>query len=311
MRILFVTSNRLGDAVLSTGLLDYLIRTYPLGRITVACGPVAAGVFARMPNLERVILVEKQPYGRHWLGLWAQTVGTVWDLVIDIRASVLSWLVRTRRRAVMRKRPGHKTEQLAALLGLAPPPPLPVVWTAPEDRAAAARLLPQGGPVIALAPTANWAGKVWPPDRFASLYRALAGGPLADARAAVFAGPGPAERALAAPVLAALPGAIDLVGTLTLPEAAACLARCALFVGNDSGLMHLAAAAGTPTLGLFGPTQAAEYAPAGPRTAIAVSAAGRMADLTVAEALAAANTLLSHAQQHTGIGARSGDPNQL
>ncbi len=50
---------------------------------------------------------------------------------------------------------------------------------------------------------------------------------------------------MAAPVLAAIPGAIDLAGCLSLPEAAACLARCRLFVGNDSGLMHLAAAAGS------------------------------------------------------------------
>src|SRR5271170_2659091 len=49
MRILFVTSNRVGDAVLSTGLLDHLIRSHPDARITVACGPPAVGVFARMP----------------------------------------------------------------------------------------------------------------------------------------------------------------------------------------------------------------------------------------------------------------------
>jgi ADP-heptose:LPS heptosyltransferase len=55
MRILFVTSNRLGDAVLSTGPLDHLIRTHPDARITVACGPVAEGVFARMPNRERTV----------------------------------------------------------------------------------------------------------------------------------------------------------------------------------------------------------------------------------------------------------------
>ena len=67
--------------------------------------------------------------------------------------------------------------------------------------------------------------------------------------------------------LAALPDAVDLAGRLTLPEAAGCLRRCAVFVGNDSGLMHLAAAAGAPTLGLFGPTPASEYAPAGPRAA--------------------------------------------
>ena len=50
MRILFITSNRLGDAVLSTGLLDHLIRTQPDARITVACGPVDEEIFARMPN---------------------------------------------------------------------------------------------------------------------------------------------------------------------------------------------------------------------------------------------------------------------
>jgi ADP-heptose:LPS heptosyltransferase len=295
MRILFVTSSRIGDAVLSTGLLDHLIRSYPDSRITVATGPAAEGVFTRMPNLERLILMDKQPLGRHWLALWAASVGTVWDLVVDIRASALSYLVATRRRAVMRKRPGHKTEQLAAILKLAPPP-LPVAWTAPEDRARAAALLPPGPPFIALGPTANWDGKVWPADRFVELYRQLASGPLAGARAVVLAGPGEQERALAAPVLAALPDALDLCGALTLPEAAAVLARARLFIGNDSGLMHLAAAAGAPTLGLFGPTPAGEYAPAGRWTAVAVARGPAMTDLSVADALAAAMRLAALAR---------------
>ena len=62
---------------------------------------------------------------------------------------------------------------------------------------------------------------------------------------------------------------IDLVGRLTLTEAAAALARCALYIGNDSGLMHLAAAAGAPTVGLFGPSPPEDYAPCGPHTAVA------------------------------------------
>ena len=292
MRILFVTSNRIGDAALSTGLLDHLIRTYPDSRITVACGAVAAGLFAHMPNLQRLIPLEKRPRGLHWPPLWAASVTTLWDLVVDIRGSALAWLLPARRRAVMRRRSGHKTAQLAAVLGL-DPPPLPVVWTAPADRERAARLLPPGPPVIALGPTANWSGKIWPADRFVTLYRRLASGPMPGARAAVFAGPGAQERALAAPVLAALPDAIDLSGQLTLTEAAACLARCALFVGNDSGLMHIAAAAGTPTLGLFGPTAAEEYAPAGRRTAIALARGREMSGLAVEDALAAAQSLLA------------------
>ncbi len=299
MRILFVTSNRIGDAVLSTGLLGYLIETYPTSRITIACGPDAAGLFTCMPNLERLIAMDKRPYGRHWLPLWASTVGRLWDLVVDIRGSAIAWLVPTRQRAVMRRSGGHKTAQLAAILGL-DPPPLPVVWTDASDRALAAELVPSGSPVVALGPTANWTGKVWPPERFAALFRRLAhdtrdplGNPLAGARAAVFAGPGAHERALAEPLLAALPDAIDLCGRLTLRQAAACLGRSALFVGNDSGLMHLAAAAGSPTLGLFGPTSAAEYAPAGRRTAFAVASEPNMQALGVEDALAAASGLLA------------------
>ena len=64
----------------------------------------------------------------------------------------------------------------------------------------------------------------------------------------MFAGPGEQEGRLAAPGIAALPGAINFAGALSLPEVSACLKRCALFIGNDSGLMHLAAAAGTPVL---------------------------------------------------------------
>ena len=62
---------------------------------------------------------------------------------------------------------------------------------------------------------------------------------------------------MATKVFAELPNAINLIDRLSLPEIAAFLSRSRLFVGNDSGLMHLSAAAGAPTLGLFGPTNAA------------------------------------------------------
>ncbi len=294
MRILFVTSNRVGDAVLSTGLLDHLIRAFPTARITIVCGRVAEGVFARMPNRERTIILDKRPYSAHWLPLWLEVARHRWDLVVDIRGSGLSFLVRTKSRAVLRRRPGHKIAELAAILQL-DPPPLPVAWTAPEDRARAETLLPSERPVVALGPTANWVMKVWPAGNFAALFQALAAGPLPGAVPVILAGPGDEEHAMASPLLAALPGAIDLSGALSLPEAAACLERAAIYIGNNSGLMHLAAAAGAPTLGLFGPTPAIEYAPAGPRTGVARSSSARMEDLSVADALAAANALLARA----------------
>lgn len=276
MRILFISSTRIGDAVLSTALLDHLLRVHPKARFTIACGAVAEGVFARMPRRDRTITLVKQSYGRHWLGLWRRVAFTWWDLVVDLRASALAFLVPTRRRFIARggRHPGHRLGHLAALLRI-DPPPRPVAWFTEEDSDRAAALVPPGLPFIVLGPSANWDDKVWPAERFVALFQALTGpsGAMRGARCVVLAGPGAQERALAAPVLAGIPGAIDGVGALSLPECAALLVRAALFVGNDSGLMHLAAAAGAPTIGLFGPTPASEYAPVG-RCAVAVLADG-------------------------------------
>ncbi len=297
MRILFITATRIGDAVLSTGLLRHLLQRHPDARFTIACGPAAAGVFARMPRRDRTLIVDKRRFDLHWLLLWQRTVGTAWDLVVDLRGSALAFLVPARRRAVLRggRRAGHKLLHLAAALDLAPPPP-PASWTDAADQARADALLPPGAPLIGLGPTANWSGKAWPPERFVALFHAVRDQALPGARPVVFAGPGAAEQALAAPVLTALPDAVDLTGRLSLPEASACLARCALFVGNDSGLMHLAAAAGTPTLGLFGPTPASEYGPTGRRAAAVLAqgpaGAAPMAGLTVEAAVTAALALL-------------------
>jgi lipopolysaccharide heptosyltransferase III len=296
VRILFITSNRIGDAVITTGLLDHLIRTYPDCRITVACGPAAEGVFARMPNRERTIVVDKRPYRVHWLALWREVVGTFWDLVVDLRGSALAFLVPARRRVVMRRLPGRKIEQLATLLNL-DVPPMPVMWTSPADQAKAAGLLPMDNPIIGLGPTANWPLKIWPAERFAALFHALQAGPLPGAVPAILGGPGEQERATAATLADMLPGAINLTGLLNLPEAASCIQRCAIFIGNDSGLMHLAAAMGTPTIGLCGPTmdRADELAPAGRFAAWALASGPRMVDLSVEDAVAAARQMLERA----------------
>ena len=294
MRILFITANRVGDAVITTGLLDHLIHRHPECRITVACGPVAEGVFTRMPNLERIILFAKRPWRLHWLDLWREVATTLWDLVVDLRGSAIAYLLPARRRAVLRRLPGRKYEQFAAVLGVHPAP-LPVVWTAPADRARAASLLPAGRPVVGLGPTANWPPKAWPAARFAALFQALAAGPLPGAVPLILAGPGEQERALAAPLAALLPQAIDATGQLTLPEVAACLQSCAAYIGNDSGLMHLAAAAGTPTVGLCAATadRAEEMAPAGRRARWAMGDGPHMEDLSVEAALAAVLDMLA------------------
>lgn len=296
VRILIISANRLGDAVITTGVLAHLLRAHPNARFTIACGPAAKGVYERMPRLERLVVFTKQRNDSHWPKLWRAVAFTWWDLVVDFRGSALGFLIPARRRVVRRKRPGRMFEQHAAMLGI-DPAPLPVAWTAPEDRARAAALLPADRPVIGFGVTANWAPKVWPAERFAALFARLSTGLLPGAAVAVFAGPGTAEREMAAPVIALLPEAIDLRGTLTVPEVAAVIERCALYVGNDSGLMHLAAATGRPTVGLCGTTRdrAAEMAPAGRRATWAEADEATMEALTVDAVEAACRRLLDDA----------------
>lgn len=267
MRLLFITATRIGDAVLSTGLLSRLIEDNPGIKVTVAVGRLSAPLFAAVPGLERIVVIDKQRYNRHWLNLWRRTAFHYWDLVVDLRGSAISYLVPAGRRIMIgRRRPGrHRVEELGDLIG-ASPPPAPRLWLAQAVRERAAELLPDGPPVLAVAPAANWIGKTWPADRFAELALRLtaADGILPGGRIAVVAAPH--ETFQARPVLqAAGERGVNLFDKGDLLVAAACLERAAFFVGNDSGLMHLAAAAGTPTLGLFGPSPESRYRPWGPR----------------------------------------------
>jgi heptosyltransferase III len=270
MKILFVTATRVGDAVLSTGLLSHLIDRFPDARFTIAAGPAAAPLFEDFPGLERLISLAKRRWSLHWATLYRAVCLQRWDVVVDLRASALAYMLWTRARRVVEKRDRteHRVRQLGRLFAL-DPPPAPRLWIAPRRDAEAARLVPPAGPVIAIGPAANWRGKEWRAERFAELALRLTepGGMLPGARIVVLAADH--ERPQALPLIEAVPPprGIDLVGKVDLLTAAAVLRRCVLFIGNDTGLMHLAAAAGVPTLGLFGPSPIEQYAPWGPHTA--------------------------------------------
>ena len=276
MRILFITATRVGDAVLSTGLLDHLIRENPAARVTVACGPMAAPLFEAVPNLERIFVLEKQAFSLHWVRLWAACVGRYWDVLVDLRNSPMPYLLAAgaRRRRGGGREPVHRVRQLAAVVDLEAAPPAPRLWVAEKHQAKAKALIPDGPPVLAVGPTANWEAKMWGAGKFTQLVGRLCAddGILPGARVAVFGHA--AERPAARGLIDAIPPerCIDLVGQGDLLAVFACLRRCAFYVGNDSGLMHMAAASGVPTLGLFGPSDAGRYAPWGPRTAAARTA---------------------------------------
>lgn len=271
MNILFITASRIGDAVLSTGLLDHIARTHPDAKVTIACGSLAVSLFEGYPNLERIIAMKKQKHNKHWIDLWKQVIGTRWDMVVDLRNSAVSRLVRAKTRYIYGRRIDrhlHKVQQNAAVMQLEASPPAPKLWFSAAQERAAKSLVPDGDKVLAVGPAANWLAKTWPAERFIEAIKRMtaADGVMAGARVAVCAAPG--EEDAAREVLASVPidRQIDLIAKVDPGTAAACLAQCDFYIGNDSGLMHCAAAAGVPTLGLFGPSYPHLYRPWGTHT---------------------------------------------
>ncbi len=272
-RVLFVTSNRIGDCVISSGVIREIGRQLPGARITVACGRPPAPLFRAAPGVERVIILDKKKFAGHWVALWKQVVGTRWDMVIDIRGSALSYLIPAKRRVIYNRswETGvRKVEMVSRLMGAAGALDPELFLDDHARREAAAvidlQLSAAPGPILALAPIAHQPGKSWPADRWGALVERLRAEPrFAGWRFMLVGGPG--DHPPAAPALAAAgERGVDFVGKGDILASAAAIDRAALFVGNDSGLMHVAAAAGRPTLGLFGPTEWWLYGPWGPKT---------------------------------------------
>jgi len=268
---LFITATRIGDAVLSSGLIKRLKDEIPHARFTIVAGPLAAPLFRDTPGLDLLIPMAKAKSGMHWFKLWGQVRKRRWGLVLDMRGSGIARTVRARRRAIRRSPPPslgpmHKVIEAARVLKIEDDPAPPFFYTSADTEAFADRLIGPGRPILALAPAANWVGKTWPAERFAVLAAELLGprGPMPGGRLMILGGP--EDRWTCEVVSRSIPRdrMIDLVGKIDLLTAYACLKRARLFVGNDSGLMHLAAAAGAPTLGLFGPSDDRLYGPWGP-----------------------------------------------
>ncbi len=187
-------------------------------------------------------------------------------------------------------------------------------WPLPRLKVAAAKvaawrnrrgLMDDGRPVVAFAPGAVGPSKRWPGTAYAELARHL----LSDGFAVWVLG-GPDEKPLAAEIVGDS-DARDLTGN-DLREAIFALAAASIAVSNDSGLLHVAAALGTPSIGIFGPTSPWHWAPLNPLAAV-MQAKGKldcrpchkpvcrvghhrcMRDLTPQEVLAAARRALATA----------------
>jgi ADP-heptose:LPS heptosyltransferase len=182
---------------------------------------------------------------------------------------------------------GHASAWLASALGplgldsRADPPPC---QPSPDEEAEASPWIDRLPPgFLAIHPGSGSPSKNWPAGSFAALVEAV------EPRASWLLVEGPAEDAWASP-LRRQRGAVVAAG-LSPRTLGAILRHAGVYVGNDSGVSHLAAAWGAPTVALFGPTEPQVWAPVGPRVRTLKSPSAAMSDLSIDTVLAAAGEI--------------------
>jgi ADP-heptose:LPS heptosyltransferase len=311
-RVLFIANNSLGDAVIASGIVRQLVESEPDALLTIVAGPGSAALFAETPRLEQLITLKKKPFKRHWLDMWLRVSAHRWAIIVDMRGSALAYTLVAKERRIYRpvrqssdSPQVHKVLQLVSMTRDGAHAPSPFLYTSSAQEARADALV-GGGPILALAPAAKTSAKRWPVERFAEVAAELLDrrGPLVGGRVMLIGAAG--EAPLFAPIRTAFaPGRVIEVFGLDLLLVYACLKRASLFIGNDSGPMHLAAAAGAPTLGLFGPTDERVYHPWGENTAavtdtIGADERGNVAALTSATVIQSALELLARARLNGG-----------
>lgn len=290
-RLLFVTLSNIGDLVMTTPALVALHEAWPEARIDIVADARSSELLRRAPFLGELVHRVKRDGKLGMLRMIRGLRHERYEAIVDLRTDFLPWLLRGRRRSARwqaHAQGPHAVEQHFAVAARVLPTPSPIpdarVWIDDSDRARASAMLAAlpGTRWLALAPGANWPGKIWPAAHYvalANLLRETFDSIVLLGNAADAAGGERMQQALQLPTL-------NLMGRTSLIDAAAVLAGCEFFVGNDSGLGHLAAACGIATVTVFGPGRPERYRPWGSRASL-VMAPGLDLDKLAPETVAA------------------------
>jgi ADP-heptose:LPS heptosyltransferase len=283
-KVLLITLSNIGDAIMTTPVMEALHAKYPRAQVDIVTDPRSVELFEHCPYRDNLFLRNKQQGWRGTLALLRQLRHARYDLVVDLRTDGLAWLLRARRRLTRwgcNRAERHAVKQHMAVIAkrehITGIPPVCVWLSNTEQRFAQQALssLP-GTRWLALGPGARWEPKRWPVRHYVALADRL----QREFDAVLLLG-STADTACCRELAAALSlPCLDLAGKTTLLQAGALLQQARLFVGNDSGLGHLAAAAGIPSLSLFGPGDPSRYRPWNPQGQWLQSPGGRMADLS-------------------------------
>ncbi|MGH9346310.1 MAG: glycosyltransferase family 9 protein [Vicinamibacterales bacterium] len=291
-RILLVRLRLLGDVALSTPLVGALRRRFPHARLSYLVEPAAAAAVRGNPNLDDVIVAPKPRGVWRWatdVRLAGRLRRARYDIVIDLHGGPrAAWLVRATgapmrigyaitgrawmyTHAVRRApdlQPRHTVRNqwdLLAPLGIRDPDPARDPVQIVEDPAAADRVettlralgIGAGHQIVVIHVSAGNPFRRWPAEAFAALAARLA---AADPRRRIVMTSGPSEAGAAARIAAAARARLGKDGdrlvepALDVAELHALIGRAAVYIGGDSGPLHVASATRTPIVALFGPT---------------------------------------------------------
>ena len=113
MNILVISSNLIGDSILSTGAIYRFVQNYPNSSLTIISGPTAAQVYLNFPNLKKIIIVKKQRFAMHWLYILKKCIFKKWDIIIDFRSSILSYFLFRKHNYIFKGNDNmHKVNQI-------------------------------------------------------------------------------------------------------------------------------------------------------------------------------------------------------
>jgi predicted lipopolysaccharide heptosyltransferase III len=289
--ILVIKLRYIGDVLLATPVLRALRERFPEARLTMAVNRGTEEILKRNPDVNEVLVVERGGLGaqlRFVRGLRRRCFDCVLDLTDGDRSAILARLIRAPIRigfndehrwrgllytlVVPVPEGFHRVERdLEAVrpLGIIPKSGPLVLHTAPEDEEGASRLLSElgvsGSRFVMIQPGARYWFKAWPAERFAELADRLA-----DAFGRrVLVGGDEKDRGVAETIRnTARSAPVVLAGRTTLLQYVAIMKRCDLFVGNDNGPMHMAAALEVPVVALFGPSNPREWGPRGEKVQV-------------------------------------------
>ena len=266
MKILFICSNLIGDTILSSGVINHFIHQNQQAKLTFVVGPTAVPLLKNYKNIENIIIFKKRKLNLHWLDIFKKTYRIKWDIIVDFRSSVLSLLLKNNKKYIFKKLHNiHHIEQLNSFFGFECSNLF--IPTSDDEANKVNNDLNSSFKHIVIFPGGNWTPKLWSAENFNETMKLLID--KYDKIKFILVGSLKEKNKFYNLLIKGINEdlVIDLFGyNLTLTSAY--MKQSDIFIGNDSGLMHLAVASKLRVISLFGPTNDTVYGPIGDKNIV-------------------------------------------